>query len=157
MTEQTQSTSVRVETTVAAPIDHAFAVFTGQCDRWWPPTFRLSDVHGSPVLIEPRTGGRWYEAPAGRPELDWGAVLEWDPPRAVTLSWQITPQFGPEPDPRRASRVEARFTADGPSRTNVALVHSQIERHGDDWEAMREAVANAWPDIMETYAKTATP
>jgi uncharacterized protein YndB with AHSA1/START domain len=155
MADQTQPAPVHVRVTVDVPIEHAFSVFTGQCDRWWPPTYRLSRGTGSPVLIEPHIGGRWYEAPSDGPECDWGKVLEWDPPRRVTLSWQITPEFGPQTDEQQASRVEVRFEREGPNRTTVTLVHSEIERHGDGCEAMLKAVSSAWPGIMETYAKVA--
>lgn len=39
----------------------------------------------------------------------------------------------------------------------VTVVHSQFERHGDGWRAMRDGVANAggWPGILPAYARLA--
>lgn len=146
---------VQVQRTVAAPVARAFQAFTEQIGQWWPPSYRLGGSEGSPVLIEPGVGRRWYERPTDGPECDWGRTLAWDPPHRLDLSWQITPDFGPEPDPEKASRIEVRFEPDGPDRTAVTLVHSAFERHGEGGPAMRGAVATAWPGIMDTYAKVA--
>ncbi len=150
-------TDVRVHVTVHASIDRAFRVFTERCDEWWPRSYRLGEAERTDVLLEPRVGGRWYEQAADGTECDWGRVLTWDPPSRVVLAWQITPRFTPEPDPERASRIDVRFVADGPNRTVVTLVHSEFERHGDDWESMRDGVAHegGWPGIMKTYADLA--
>jgi uncharacterized protein YndB with AHSA1/START domain len=148
---------VRLEVQVAAPPEHGFAVFTQRCDDWWPREYRLGAGERVDTVIEPRAGGRWYERTADGEENDWGRVLEWDPPHHVALSWQITPQFGPEPDGQRASRVDVHLTPDGPDRTTVSLVHSQIQRHGEGWEGLRGALAadGAWPGIMRAYAALA--
>lgn len=71
------------------------------------------------------------------------------------LSWQITPEFAPEPDEQRASRVEVDFAPAGSAQTDVTLVHTELERHGEQWEIMRGAVAAAWPGIMATFADIA--
>jgi uncharacterized protein YndB with AHSA1/START domain len=155
MVQQTKPTPVRVHVTVAAPVERAFAVFTEQCDRWWPPTYRLGPTQASPILIEPYVGGRWYEDPAEGEQADWGKVLEWDPPRRLVLSWQITPEFTSAPDEQRASRVEVDFTPAGSAQTDVTLLHTELERHGEQWEIMRGAVADAWPGIMATFADVA--
>jgi hypothetical protein len=48
--------------------------------------------------------------------------------------------------PQNTSEVEVRFTAEGPERTLVELEHKNIDRHGDGWERMRDAVGspNGW-------------
>lgn len=111
----------------------------------------------STTRIEPRVGGRWYETTADGADCDWGKVLAWDPPRHAALSWQITPRFGPEPDEQRASRIDVRFVSEHPGVTRVRLVHSELERHGEEWEEMRAAPLGdgAWPGIMATYAELA--
>jgi uncharacterized protein YndB with AHSA1/START domain len=150
--------TVTVEVTIDVPIERAFEVFTKGFDIWWPHAFHLGEGDQlDTVVVEPRAGGRFYETSAGGKECDWGQVLVWDPPNAVALSWQIQPDFTPEPDPRRASRVNVSFTADGASRTQVKLVHSDFERHGENWEQMRDGVSgdSGWPGILQVYAHTA--
>jgi hypothetical protein len=50
------------------------------------------------------------------------------------------------------------FTADGPARTRVELEHRGIERHGEGWEQMRDAVASpgGWPAGMTAFAERMT-
>jgi uncharacterized protein YndB with AHSA1/START domain len=148
-------TDVRVEIEVEAPIERAFAVFTTRCGSWWPREYHLGEQEWDDVIIEPSVGGRWYErAPDGR-TCDWGRVLAWDEPNRVVLSWQIAPDYTPEPDPERASRVEVSFAAVDDGRTVVTVVHSDFERHGEGWESMRESVAGGWPGIMDNLARVA--
>jgi hypothetical protein len=55
----------------------------------------------------------------------------------------------------KASEVEIRFTAAGPSTTLVELEHSKLERHGEGYEQLREMFdgPTAWAGILELYAK----
>jgi uncharacterized protein YndB with AHSA1/START domain len=151
------SGAVRVSVTVEAPIDRAFQVFTEQCDAWWPRSHRLGEAERIGVVLEPRIGGHWYEQTKDGKACDWGRVLAWDPPEHLVLSWQIGVGFVPEPDPERASRVDVSFEAVRPDATKVTVVHSDFERHGEGWEAMREGVSNegGWPGILPAYAKVA--
>ena len=155
MTTQLQETDVRVQVTVEAPIERAFAVFTEECDSWWPRSYRLGEAERTDARIEPRAGGRWFERTADGTETDWGDVLDCNVPERLAVSWQITPDFQREPNPARASRIELRFAANGPDRTTVTLVHHELERHGEQWQVMRDAVARAWPEIMDAYAAVA--
>jgi uncharacterized protein YndB with AHSA1/START domain len=155
MTQNTETdTEVRVERVVEAPIERAFSVFAEQCDAWWPRMYRLSEAERTDVRIEPRQGGRWFEDTADGGTCDWGRVRAWDPPHHVELTWDIDVSFAPEPDPGKASTVDVRFTAEGPDRTRVTLVHTDLERHGEDWESMRESVGGegGWPGILDSYA-----
>ncbi|HXZ65988.1 MAG TPA: hypothetical protein VEH05_14700, partial [Streptosporangiaceae bacterium] len=47
----------------------------------------------------------------------------------------------------RTSEVEVRFIAQGPNTTRVELEHRNIDRHGQGWEQMRDAVSSegGWP------------
>ena len=45
------------------------------------------------------------------------------------------------------------FTPDGPQHTQVVLTHRHLDRHGDGWEAMRDAVGSGWSLVH--YAEVA--
>lgn len=150
-----QQNDVRVEVTVRAPIERAFAVFTERGTAWWP--YRLGEDRQAEVVLEPHRGGRWYERATDGTECDWGRVLTWDPPKHVVLSWQLGVGFVPQDDPELASRVEVWFVADSSDRTTVTLVHSEFERHGEGWESMRDGVGHesGWPGLLRGYAELA--
>ncbi|KRV47619.1 hypothetical protein AQ490_06925 [Wenjunlia vitaminophila] len=155
MNEYVQGKDVRVQVTVGAPVERAFQVFTEQAHRWWPAPYRIgAGGERTDLVIEPKPGGRWYEVTDDGAECAWGTVLEWDAPHHLALSWAITPAFRPETDGAKASRVDVAFTADGPNRTVVTLVHSGLERHGSGWEQARDALAadGAWPGVLGSYA-----
>ena len=70
-----------------------------------------------------------------------GRVLAYEPPDRVVFSWDISPHWQVETDPRETSEVEVRFIAEAPERTRVELEHRHLDRHGDGWEGLREGVA----------------
>jgi uncharacterized protein YndB with AHSA1/START domain len=154
MTEMTD-TAVRHQVTIDVPREHAFNVFVEH--RFANPDHHLLDADMERAAIEPRAGGRWYERAVDGRECDWGRVLAYEPPERIVLSWQITPEFTPEPDPEKASEVEVRFIAESEERTRVELVHSRLERHGEAWEVMRAAVdsPDGWPGELQRYAARA--
>ncbi len=123
--------------TVELGIARAFALFVDQ-GRWWPvQTHHLAEPPGVTVVLEPFVGGRWFERSADGGECDWGRVLAWEPPHRLLLTFQISPDWGYEPDPGHASEVEVRFVAEGPSRTRVEFAHRYLERYGEQAERMR--------------------
>jgi len=71
-------------------------------------------------------------------------VLAYDPPHRVRFSWDLNLHWQLETDPARTSEVEVIFTSDGPNRTRVALTHRHLDRHGEGWQAMRDAVDSGW-------------
>jgi len=151
-------TSVRKSVLVNAPIAHAFKVFTEKFDTWWPRTHHIAKVEPFKAVLELRTGGRWYERGADGSECEWGRVLEFSPPTRVVFSWCIRPDFTVESDPSKASRVEVSFHEEGNTKTRVELVHTHLDRHGGDWEKLRDSVGSqgGWGGIMEMFASAAT-
>lgn len=158
MSEQlTNDTDLRVDVTVDASIERTFATFTERTHEWWPSMYRLGGAERTHLQIEAVEGGRWFEVGTDGSTCDWGRVLAWEPPRRVALGWQITPSFGPESDPDRASRIDVRLVPEGVERTRVTLVHSGFERHGEGWELVRQGVDGngGWPGILVTFASVA--
>ena len=149
-----QETSVRKSVVVKAPIEHAFKVFTERFDTWWPRTHHIGKVEPYTAILEARVGGRWFERGADGSECEWGRVLEYTPPRRVAVSWHLGPDYKYDPDPGKASRVEVSFHDEGNGKTRVELVHSQLDRHGAGWEALRDGVGSqgGWGGIMDGFA-----
>jgi uncharacterized protein YndB with AHSA1/START domain len=84
-------------------------------------------------------------------------VLVYEPPHRVVVSWDINLQWAREDDPARASEFEVRFLPDGPARTRVELEHRHLERHGEGWEQMRDAVGSpdGWNRGLQAFAAAA--
>ena len=144
--------SVRVSVTPA----RAFSVFVEQMETWWPPEHHIGGAAFEAIFVEPKVGGRWYERDGSGKECDWGTVLEWNPPRLVTFSWHLGPDWKFDPDMKKASEVAIRFTPDA-AGTLVELEHSHIDRHGEGWEQLREMLSmpDAWQRTLAVFAERA--
>jgi uncharacterized protein YndB with AHSA1/START domain len=146
--------AVKHTLSVAAPLERAFAVFTEGFGRWWPATHHIGKSDLVDAVIEPRTGGRWYERNADGSECDWGHVIAWEPPQRVLLAWQLDADW--RYDPELITEVEVRFEAAG-ERTRVTFEHRHLERMGERAEEVRRAVDSpeGWHGILERYAAAA--
>ena len=150
----TESTVVRRQVTVNAPIERAFSVFTDQFGDFKPKEHNLM---GSPIAethFDPRVGGHIYDVAEDGSECRWARVLAFEPPVRVVFSWDISPHWQIEADEAKTSEVEVNFIAEAPQRTRVELEHRRIDRHGDGWEGVREGVGDegGWPIYLARYA-----
>ena len=82
---------IRKSLVVKTSADKAFIVFTAKIGRWWPRAFTIGTSPIKDVVMEERSGGRWYERGDDGSECAWGKVLAWEPPTRVVLAWQILP------------------------------------------------------------------
>jgi len=157
MSQQATIAPVRQSVLVKVGIAHAFEVFTAGFDRWWPRGHHLRDADLAEAVIEPRAGGRWYERGVDGGECDWGRVLVWDPPNRVVLCWAIGSTFEQPADPSQGSEIEVLFAAEGPSATRVSIEHRGFERHGEDGQAVRDAVSRdgGWTQLLRLFADEA--
>ena len=87
------------------------------------------------MVIEPRSGGRWFERGVDGSECQWGRVAAWDPPRKVVLLWQIGADW--QFDPEFETEVEVTFSEEGPDRSRLDLRHCNLQRYGDHTDQMR--------------------
>jgi uncharacterized protein YndB with AHSA1/START domain len=144
---------VRKTITVNTNVERAFRVFTEGYDSWWPRSHHIGKVPMQQAIIETHQGGRCYTIQTDGSECDWGRVLEWDPPRRLVLAWQITPEWGYEPDLAKSSEVEIRFSAEPGGGTRVDLEHRHFERHGAGGATMRTAVdsTGGWGSLLEMF------
>jgi uncharacterized protein YndB with AHSA1/START domain len=144
MSTTSDTTAVRSSVVVEAPIERAFSVFTEGIGTWWDKDHHILEGELAEMVFEPRVGGHVLDRGVDGSECRWARVLAWD----INLQWKL------ETDPSKASEIEVRFTAEGPSRTRVELEHRHLERHGDGWEQMRDAVGspNGWDGGLRNFA-----
>jgi uncharacterized protein YndB with AHSA1/START domain len=154
MATQAQDTSVRAQIVVEVPIEHAFEVFTKDAS-WKPPEHNLLRVEIAESVFEARDGGYVYDRGVDGSECRWARVLAYEPPNRVVLGWLITPQWRIDPDVSKSSEVEVQFIAEAPGRTRVEIEHRNLERHGEGWEALRDAVGapDGWPLYLQRLAE----
>jgi uncharacterized protein YndB with AHSA1/START domain len=154
MSTPTSATSIRHEVVVDAPIERAFSVFTQGFGRFKPPEHNMLNVEIEETVFEQRMGGDVYDRGVDGSVCRWARVLAYEPPNRVVISWDISPQWQIETELERTSEVDVRFIPETPERTRVELVHRDLDRHGDGWEAVREGVDNegGWPTYLRRFA-----
>jgi uncharacterized protein YndB with AHSA1/START domain len=157
MTAQATGTSATAQVVVEAPIERAFEVFTERMGTWWPPEHHILEADLAEMVVEPREGGRIYDRGVDGSECQWARVLAYEPPDRFVFSWDINLDWKIETDPEKASEVEIRFVAESPDRTRVELEHRDLERHGEGWEKMRDAVGSpeGWQVGLDRFAEAA--
>lgn len=142
--------SVRVNVAPA----RAFEIFATGASRWWLKTHTINPTKSpqKDVIIEPRTGGRWFERGEDGSECSWGQVLAWEPPSRLLLAWQINADF--QYDAALVTEVEVRFTPDG-SGTLVELEHRLLDRMGERGVGMRDAFTRGWGLLLDSFTQHA--
>jgi uncharacterized protein YndB with AHSA1/START domain len=155
--QQAPATSIQKSITVDAPIDRAFHVFTQEMQTWWPPEHHLLDAQLAEMVVEPHVGGDVYDVGTDGSKCRWARVLEYDPPNLFVFSWDINLQWEVETDLERTSEVAITFTSEGENRTRVDLEHRKLDRHGEGWEKMRDAVGSpdGWGVGLRRFAEAA--
>jgi len=149
------ATAIRTSVVVDAPIEDAFRIFTEDFDKVKPRDHNLLDVDIAESVFEPRVGGRIFDRGVDGSECQWARVLAYEPPSRVVFSWDIGPTWQIETDLEKTSEVEVRFTPEGDGRTRVELEHRNLDRHGEGWEGMREAVEGeeGWPLYLRRFTE----
>ncbi|MFI5909623.1 hypothetical protein [Dactylosporangium sp. NPDC051541] len=144
MDSRIDDTTVRVATDVDVPIGRAFHVFTAEIGTWWDKDKHILPAPLAKMEFQPYVGGHIIDRGTDGSECRWARVLAYEPPFRVCFSWDITPHWQLETDPAKASEIEIVFTALAPDRTRVVLTHRHLDRHGEGWQGMRDAVAGGW-------------
>ena len=142
---------VKKSVSVKASPERAFEVFTAGFDKWWPRSHSIGDSPLKEAIIEPREGGRWYGVHEDGVERPWGRVLVWDPPARLVLDWQISHEWGYQPDLH--TDVEVIFTAVGEAETRIDFEHRGLEAFGDSEAAVRTRTSmdGGWGQILENF------
>jgi uncharacterized protein YndB with AHSA1/START domain len=155
MSMQATDTSVGASIVVEAPAARAFRLFTEGIGTWWHPDHHILEGRVAEMVFEPRVGGHVYDRGVDGSECRWARVLAFEPPERFVISWDIDLQWKLETDPARTSEIEVRFLPEGPDRTRVELEHRHLDRHGDGWERMRDAVGSpeGWSGGLRRFAE----
>jgi len=105
------------------------------------------------AIIEARLGGRCYTTQDDGTDCDWGQILAWDPPHRLVIAWQITHEWGYQPDLAKSSEVEIQFSPDPGGGTRVDLEHRHFERMGPEGDTMRIGVGGpgGWAGLLEMF------
>jgi hypothetical protein len=71
------------------------------------------------------------------------------------FTWQINGSWQFDPDPARASQIEARFAADGPGRTTVEVEQRYFERLVGG-QSINDAIngGGGWALLLDGFAKS---
>jgi uncharacterized protein YndB with AHSA1/START domain len=146
---------VRKYVTVAASQQRAFALFTHEMSRWWPPTHSTLKSPLKQYVVEPHVGGRWYAVGEDGSTGQTGYVIEWQPPQRLVLAWQLSADW--QFDPELVTEVEVRFIAESASTTRVELEHRNLQRMGEKAAHVRGLVdgPGGWTGILEFFKKCA--
>lgn len=155
MTVQVAETAVRTSIDVDAPIERAFSIFTDGIGTWWPPEHHILEADLAEMVFETHEGGHIYDRGVDGSECRWARILAYEPPSRVVFTWDINLRWQIESDPEKTSEVEVRFTARGPNQTHVELEHRNLDRHGDGWEQMRDAVGSPGGWSLTRFAEVA--
>jgi uncharacterized protein YndB with AHSA1/START domain len=154
MTTQTADTAVRSSIVVEAPLERAFSIFTEDIGSWWPQEHHILESELAEMVFEPRQGGHVYDRGVDGSECRWARVIAYEAPERVVISWDINLQWQIESDPAKTSEVEVRFIPEGADRTRVELEHRHLDRHGEGWAQMRDAVGSTggWDAGLRAFA-----
>lgn len=120
---------------LACGIDHAFDVFTGKIDLWWPRGHR-KHRDGSLRLDDDALIDR---APDGT-EWTMATVAEIDPPSLLRLDWYPG-------SPGAPTSVEIRFTGDD-SNTDIVVTHRPLLETKSLWPQKVELFERGWTTVL---------
>ncbi|MGH3563239.1 MAG: SRPBCC domain-containing protein, partial [Mycobacterium sp.] len=126
--ESTAVVEVVRSVTVPLPRAQTFELFTTRMTDFWPREHSIGTFEIADVVLERRSGGRWFERGVDGGECDWGRVAEWSPPHRLVLLWQIGADWRFDPD--FETEVEVNFAEESPGRTRVELRHRNLQRYG---------------------------
>ena len=129
---------------------HAFDVWTGKIDMWWPADHTATGEDGLVIALEPHVGGRIFQRDPAGVEVDWGEVTEFVPPELLSYRWHL------RRDRADATDVRIRFVPVEPQRTRVDIEHHGWERLGADGPVWRERNHQGWATLLPHFVTAAS-
>ncbi|MCW3465112.1 hypothetical protein [Chitinophaga nivalis] len=141
---------------ITLPVDAgaAYTKFIAEIERWWPKNYTWSGNKLVSMTIEPEVNGRCTETGPHNFSCDWGRVIYITNGSSIAISWQISPERIPEPDPEKASEVFIHFQPEGPQKVKIDFGHRHFDNHGEGAAAYREALnsKDGWDFILQCFA-----
>ena len=155
MSLQIAPAPIRKTIRVGANTARACQVFTAGMALWWRPEHRIAKAPFVDIVVEPRTGGRWFERDKDGAECRWGKVLLWQPPERIILAWQLNADWQYDPD--FVTELEVRFIAESDGTTRVELEHRDLEKYGEKSAEIRATLdsPDGWNGALAFYAEAA--
>lgn len=138
---------LKVAFVVACRPDHAFSTWTAKASSWWPVEHTVSHEPGTEIVFEPRVGGRIFERTPGGREIEWGRIVDWDPPRKLRYMWHIAT------NPARATDVEIVFRELPDSSTRIEIEHAGWDRLGEAGQTWRDANHAGWDGVLPAFRR----
>lgn len=156
----TPSDKVTVTAFIAVSPAAAFEVFTTEIDQWWRrgPRYRVAGKQPGVLHLEPRLGGRLFEAYAQGQLHEAGTITAWEPPSHLAFTWRSIAFV-----PGETTTVDIRFIASG-AGTRVTLEHrgwSTIRgdhpvRHGKPSAVFIADLGMWWAGLLRALGEHAT-
>jgi uncharacterized protein YndB with AHSA1/START domain len=144
---------IRKSIVVPATPGEAFRIYTERPAEWLPAAHTFIKDPQS-VIMEPRTGGRFYERGADGAEITRGTIVEWAPPRRLAVTWRIGAGWRPVFDDDQASIILVEFNPSGAAATEVVLSYTHLERHGEFAGSLRSVLESQNPgETLQRYAE----
>ncbi len=147
---------VRRELQLHCSQDRAFRLFTSEMGGWWP----LGRCHfgvapAVTIVVEPRTGGRWYERGDDGSASPWGEILAFEPPGRVVLGWRVDSTWRYDPEIR--TEVEVNFIAQGSADCVVRLEHRSQGHLGSEGARLQATFDSeeGWSGLLRRFAEAA--
>jgi hypothetical protein len=127
---------------VPGPVARAFAGFTDHTHLWWP--LEQHGVYGAGSYVEFEENLILETADDGRTSI-WGTLDDWQPPLSFHATWH------PGTTALWSTELLVVFRAVG-TGTEVRVFHEGWEG-AEDPVATRRAYVEAWPMILEKFAR----
>lgn len=119
-------------------IEHAFDVFTGKIDLWWPRGHRryrdgVLTLSGDALIDRSPDGTEWTMA----------TVEEIDPPNLLRLDWYPG-------SPGAPTAVEIRFSGDD-NRAEIVVTHRPLLETKSLWPQKVELFERGWTTVLPAF------
>jgi len=82
-------------------------------------------------------------------------VLEYEPPRRILLTWQISHDW--RYDENKRTEIGVTFRVEGPMQTHITLEHRQFDVYGEHAAAQLATYEadDAWTYVLQCYGRAA--